>query len=132
MKNSTKDLIEEIIELDDCPFTEFEVHGFFIGLVGSVIGLVLLARLMIKTKFWKQLTSPDVQKKTDGFSNSFGWESYKGMEGVADTDLHPSGWIRVADKRVFVVSEGDFIEKGAEIIVLSVDGNRVVVRELKK
>ena len=35
MKNSTKDLIEEIIELDDCPFTEFEVHGFFIGLVLS-------------------------------------------------------------------------------------------------
>ena len=54
------------------------------------------------------------------------------MEGIADTDLHPSGWIRVSDKRVFVVSEGDFIEKGAEIIVLSVDGNRVVVRELKE
>ena len=35
MKISTKDLIEEIIELDDCPFTEFEVHGFFIGLVLS-------------------------------------------------------------------------------------------------
>ena len=37
-----------------------------------------------------------------------------------------------ADKRVFAVSEGDFIEKGVEIIVLSVDGNRIVVRELKK
>jgi hypothetical protein len=36
MKNSTKDLIEEIIELDDCPFTEFEVHGFFIGLILSL------------------------------------------------------------------------------------------------
>ena len=35
MKNSTKDLIEEIIELDDCPFTDFEVHGFFIGLIVS-------------------------------------------------------------------------------------------------
>jgi len=88
--------------------------------------------LMIKTKFWKQLTSPDVQNKADGFSNSFGWESYKGKEGIADTDLHPSGWIRIADKRVFAVSEGEFIEKESEIIVLSVDGNRIVVRELKK
>ena len=87
---------------------------------------------MIKTKFWKQLTSPDVQDKADGFSNSFGWESYKGKEGIADTDLHPSGWIRITDKRVFAVSEGEFIEKGSEIIVLSVDGNRIVVRELKK
>ena len=108
------------------------MDGFFIGLVGSLIGLALLARLMIKTKFWKQLTSPDVQNKTDGFSNSFGWESLKDKEGTADTNLHPSGWIRIEDQRIFVVSEGDFIEKGSKITVLSVDGNRVVVRELKK
>ena len=35
MTNSTKDLIEQIIELDDCPFTEFEIHGFFTGLILS-------------------------------------------------------------------------------------------------
>tara|TARA_Y100001980_G_C14555620_1_gene344593 strand:+ start:4714 stop:6075 length:1362 start_codon:yes stop_codon:yes gene_type:complete len=108
------------------------MDGFFIGLVGAIIGLIFLARFMIKTKFWKQLTSPEVQKKIDGFSNSFGWESLKGKNGIADTDLHPSGWIRVENERVFVVSEGDFIEKGAKINVLSVDGNRIVVRELKK
>ena len=108
------------------------MDGFFIGLVGAIIGLVLLIRLMIKTKFWKQLTSPGLQDKADGFSNSFGWESFKGKEGVADTSLHPSGWIELEDKRIFVVSEGDFIEKGERVTVLSVDGNRVVVRKLKK
>ena len=50
-------------------------------------------------------------KKIDGFSNSFSWESFKGKDGIADTDLHPSGWIRVENERVFVVSEGDFIER---------------------
>ena len=108
------------------------MDGFFIGLVGAIIGLVLLIRLMIKTKFWKQLTSPGLQDKADGFSNSFGWESFKGKEGVADTSLHPSGWIQLEDKRIFVISEGDFIEKGERVTVLSVDGNRVVVRKLKK
>ncbi|MAL64568.1 MAG: peptidase [Candidatus Marinimicrobia bacterium] len=108
------------------------MDGFFIGLVGSIVGLIFLARLMIKTKFWKQLTSPEVQKKINGFSNSFGWESFKGKDGIADTDLHPSGWVRVENERVFVVSQGDFIRKGAKINVLSVDGNRIVVRELKK
>ena len=108
------------------------MDGFFIGLVGAIIGLVLLIRLMIKTKFWKQLTSPGLQDKADGFSNSFGWESFKGKEGVADTSLHPSGWIQLEDERIFVVSEGDFIEKGERVTVLSVDGNRVVVRKLKK
>ena len=108
------------------------MDGFFIGLVGAIIGIVLLIKLMIKTKFWKQSTSPGLQEKADGFSNSFGWESFKGKEGIADTNLHPSGWIQLEDERIFVVSEGDFIEKGEKITVLSVDGNRVVVRKLKK
>ncbi|MEE3153300.1 MAG: NfeD family protein [Candidatus Neomarinimicrobiota bacterium] len=108
------------------------MDGFLIGLVGAVIGLVLLVKLMIKTKFWEQLTAPDTQKKEDGYSNTPGWESLQGETGIADTDLHPSGWVRVKDQRIFVVSEGEFIEEGKEIKILSVDGNRVLVRELTK
>ena len=108
------------------------MDGFLIGLVGAVIGLVLLAKLMIKTKFWEQLTAPDTQKKEEGYSNTPGWESLQGETGIADTDLHPSGWVRVKDQRIFVVSEGEFIEEGKEIKILSVDGNRVLVRELTK
>ena len=108
------------------------MDGFLIGLVGAVIGLVLLVKLMIKTKFWEQITAPDTQKKEDGYSNTFGWESLQGETGIADTDLHPSGWVRVKDQRIFVVSEGEFIEEGKEIKILSVDGNRVLVRELTK
>ncbi len=35
MHNSTKNHILEIIEEDNCPFTEYEVYGFFTGLVLS-------------------------------------------------------------------------------------------------
>ena len=125
-----------LLLLPDIPVSEEvlgqAMDGFLIGLVGAVIGVVLLAKLMIKTKFWEQLTAPDTQKKEDGYSNTFGWESLQGETGIADTDLHPSGWVRVKDQRIFVVSEGEFIEEGKEIKILSVDGNRVLVRELTK
>ena len=111
---------------------EQAMDGFIIGLIGAVIGLVFLIRLMMKTKFWDQLTSPDIQKKEDGYSNTQGWETLDGLTGVADTDLHPSGWVKIGEQRVFVVSEGGFIDQGKEITVLSVDGNRVLVRELIK
>ena len=111
---------------------EQAMDGFIIGLIGAAIGLVLLIRLMMKTKFWDQLTSPDIQKKEDGYSNTQGWETLDGLTGVADTDLHPSGWVKIGEQRVFVVSEGGFIDQGKEITVLSVDGNRVLVRELIK
>ena len=111
---------------------EQAMDGFIIGLIGAAIGLVLLIRLMMKTKFWDQLTSPDIQKKEDGYSNTQGWETLDGLTGVADTALHPSGWVKIGEQRVFVVSEGGFIDQGKEITVLSVDGNRVLVRELIK
>ncbi len=106
------------------------MDGFLIGIIGAIIGLVLLAKLMIKSRFWQQLTAPDTQKKEKGYSNTQGWESFKGTIGITDTDLHPSGWIKIKDQRVFVISEGDFISKGKNVKVLSVDGNRVIVREI--
>ena len=35
----------------------------------------------------------------------------------------------VNNERVFAVSEGNFIDKNVKVIVLSVDGNRIVVRK---
>jgi len=106
------------------------MDGFLIGLVGAIIGIVLLGKLMIRSKFWEQLTAPSSQKKDQGFSNTQGWEDLQGQLAITDTDLHPSGWINIDDQRIFVLSEGGFIEKGKKVTILSVDGNRVLVREL--
>jgi membrane-bound serine protease (ClpP class) len=51
-----------------------------------------------------------------------------GETGVAESFLRPAGIARFGERRVDVVSEGDFIEKGAEICIVRVSGNRVVVR----
>jgi len=104
--------------------------GFIIGIVGSIFGLFLLFKLMIKTSFWQKLTSPGVGGVEAGYSASGGWENLVGQEGAAQSDLRPSGWITVKDQRLFVVTEGDFIEKECKVKIHSVDGNRVVVRKL--
>ena len=104
-------------------------NGLIIGIIGGLVGLVLLFRAMTKTKFWRDLTSPDIQKKEDGYVASFGWENLVGEEALTETDLHPSGWINVGNERVFALSEGNFIDKDVKVVILSVDGNRVVVRK---
>ena len=65
MKNSTTDLIEEIIEIDDCPFTKFEVHGFFIGLILSTVDQDIKQDKM--TKFLD--LSSNSQSLTDNLMN---------------------------------------------------------------
>ena len=106
--------------------------GLLIGIIGGIIGLYLLAKMMIRTQFWQQLTSPGIQKKEDGYTTTFGWETLIGQTGTAESDLHPSGWVKIENQRIFVVSEGEFLNKGTAVKILSVDGNRVVVRKLNE
>ncbi len=50
-----------------------------------------------------------------------------GEVGVALSDLRPAGVARFGDVRRDVVSEGDYIEAGASLRVIRIDGYRVVV-----
>jgi membrane-bound serine protease (ClpP class) len=56
--------------------------------------------------------------------------SLVGRQGIAMTVLRPAGRAQIGDDFVDVVSEGPFISAGRKIEVLSVSGNRVVVREI--
>ena len=121
-----------LLLLPDVPVSEEVYHsaltGLTIGLIGGIIALVLLFRMVIKTKFWTKLTSPGVESQEEGYNTSIGLENMVGKSGVATSDLRPSGWALLGDRKIFVVTEGEFVDKDQSIKVLSVDGNRVVVR----
>lgn len=108
------------------------LFGLSIGILGGLVGLVILLQLMTRTKFWTRLTSPGMEKSELGYTISVGLEDKIGSRGLAETDLRPSGWISLDKDRVFVVSEGSFINKGETVEVIKVEGNRVVVRNINK
>jgi membrane-bound serine protease (ClpP class) len=54
--------------------------------------------------------------------------SFLGRTGIALSPLRPAGIADIDGARVDVVSDGSFIDAGADILVTQVDGNRVVVR----
>lgn len=53
-----------------------------------------------------------------------------GQTGVAVTSLRPSGTATLDGKRVDVVAESGFIERGTPVKVIAVEGLRVVVRAM--
>lgn len=53
-----------------------------------------------------------------------------GFEGVATSDLRPSGIAEIADRRVDVVADSEFLDAGTRIKVVEVEGNRVVVEAI--
>lgn len=51
-----------------------------------------------------------------------------GASGVALTDLRPSGVAVIGGERLDVVSDGDFIARGTEVVVVRSEGYRHIVR----
>jgi len=49
-------------------------------------------------------------------------------EGVSLTDLRPSGTARIGERKLSVVTEGEYIGKGESVKVIAVEGSRVVVK----
>ncbi len=68
--------------------------------------------------------------KDTGYIASAAREDLVGAEGVAATDLHPSGTAVIGDERLDVVSEAGFIDKGERIRVVQSEGYRHVVEPL--
>jgi len=54
-----------------------------------------------------------------------------GQQGVSVTQLRPSGIGRFGSERLSVVSQGELIEANREIIVAQMDGNSIVVKEVR-
>ena len=57
------------------------------------------------------------------------WKVKVGELGTAATFLRPAGKARFGERDIDVVTEGDFVEKGAKLRILAIKGNRVVVTE---
>lgn len=89
-----------------------------------LIGIKILARspLALKKSLSKQegVTSQDSEL-----------QALVGKTGTVINDLRPAGKAIIDNKRLDVVSEGDYIDKDATIVVTSVDGNRIVVKAVE-
>ena len=55
-----------------------------------------------------------------------------GKTGKTHTSLRPAGIAEFDGVKLNVVSDGDFVAQGKTIVVLRVEGNRIVVREAGK
>jgi len=66
--------------------------------------------------------------KSHGFVSAPNRGDLVGRDGVAMTDLRPSGTARVGEERLDVVTEGEYLPQGSRVQVVQSDGYRHVVR----
>lgn len=119
------------------PFLDFRTVSMAIiqlsaSLIVAIILLLVLAKFLPKTTAFQKFILSDEEKANLGWVSVNQDKSLVGAEGIAATPLRPSGTAEINNKKVDVVTESEFIERGKQIVVIAVDGMRVVVKERKE
>lgn len=104
------------------------------GIIISVLSVIVIAamlKFLPKTRLYKKLQLEATTGKSAGYSATReGLNELIGKEGTVITPLHPIGTAVIEGKRVDVVSEVGMIDRGKKIVVIKVEGNKVVVKEV--
>ncbi|GAB6180065.1 hypothetical protein JCM14036_13840 [Desulfotomaculum defluvii] len=102
-----------------------------LALVITVVALVGGIWLATKFNFWRRVTLANRQNREEGYlAPNRENEKLLGTEGVAATPLRPAGSALIEGARVDVVTEGEFVAPGTKVIVIKVEGTRVIVKSL--
>lgn len=103
-----------------------------IAAIVSILALIILFKWIgTKRGILKRVILRDRTSSELGYSSFDDHSEYLGQEGITETPLRPSGIMSLSDKRLDVVTEGAYIEKGKKVKIIQVEGMRIVVREIK-
>jgi Membrane-bound serine protease (ClpP class) len=104
-------------------------------LVTVVLGVILVIMVVLFMHSMKKgvlFRSPIVLKdkiEAEALTPASGsLDQLPGKTGTALTPLRPSGTVEIEGKRYSVVTDATFVDKGAKITVVSVDGTKITVK----
>lgn len=113
-------------------FTTISTFAGMVFVIADIIMFPVVLFFGIKLLAKSPATLKTSLSKTNGFSSqSEELIKLMGLTGEAVTDLRPAGTAVINNRRVDVVSRGEYIDKGVGIVVLAVEGNRVVVKQIE-
>lgn len=103
-------------------------YSILIALGISIVGVLLLIRYIPSTRTWRKFILFTQQKRELGYT--VGTKDLKrltGKEGIAITPLRPSGIAEVNDKKLNVITRGEYVSSNTKIKIIGVEGNKIIV-----
>lgn len=108
-------------------------YSILIAVFIAIIGMVILMKFFGKNlHIFNKLILRDATTTEEGYVSNVNRIDLIGKIGDAITPLRPAGTIIVDNERIDAVSEGSYIEANKEVVVIRVEGSRIIVREIKK
>ena len=97
--------------------------------------LAILATIFLpKSAPFQHFALSTVMSTEQGYhsAGSQDFESFLGKTGVALTPLRPAGTARIDNKRLDVITVGDFIAQNTPVKVLEVEGSKILVETIEQ
>jgi len=108
-----------------------QLQGAVVQLGFTLAGVVLIALLLVrwlpKTTIYRNLVLTTDEKGSQGYQPGPLENTLVGLRGIAGSQLRPAGIGEFGEKRLDVVTRGDFIEKGKSIVIVETGANRILV-----
>lgn len=111
-------------------FGTYKYYGDNWGHISIVATVAIFLVLFI---FGKKLLSKDkvtLSEVLDGKVNELEFEFSVGDKGKSITEIRPSGKAKFNEYKVEVFSNGAYIEKGVELEITKISGNKIIVKPL--
>ena len=101
-------------------------------LIGCNHAMVIIYEIFRKkgTDVFDNLVLSDATSTEQGYVSNKSRTDLLNKEGTALTPLRPSGTIVIDNERIDAVTEGGFVNSGDKVVVIEVEGVRVVVRQV--
>ena len=99
------------------------------ALLGSLLIMYILSKILPKTHMWNKLILKTNIDAKSGYAAKKEASNLVGKTGSVLTDLRPAGTIKLGKKRFDAVTAGEYIDKGAIIVVVNEEGSKIVVEE---
>ncbi|MBI3819947.1 MAG: hypothetical protein HY286_14720 [Planctomycetes bacterium] len=94
------------------------------------MGMALLAfKIFPKTPMGKRLIIGGPTFADDTAAVDTRSRDLLGKSGIAITYLRPAGIIEIEGRRIDCVADGELLESGTHVVVMRIDGNRVLVKK---
>ena len=108
--------------------------GFYAGIytiILSILSSIFLFVLFKKLKVWDRFILKDEHNVSKSKNENLITNDLVDKNGIALTDLRPSGFILVDNKKLDAQSSGEFIPKNSKVEIVSIESFKITVKKVE-
>lgn len=106
------------------------IMSLSVAIILTAIITILLIKQGRKIEVFNKIVLSTKHDDEGGYFSAPPKYEYLDKEGIALTDLRPSGIIEIDEEKLDALSEGSYIQKGSQVKVVKVEGSKIIVRRL--